>query len=238
MGCIFDDLMAASAGQLVTTPPFTANGTWTAPAGVTRVETVSGRGGNGAAEIPPAYTAATAVAASANITNPTATALANSGQTTWNTWINEGISVRDYINAQAVSNQGAIIHNSYTVNVNITGGGVHTYNEFNSNESTFARVLAGSATLRTVGISGGSSSPITSGSTESGYRYVDYDYVTPGTGIAATTGASATALGFSFPGGLGGAGTITDQGPATVVPGNVYTIVVPSGGSVTISYYQ
>jgi hypothetical protein len=60
-----------------------------------------------------------------------------------------------------------------------------------------------------------------------------YSYTTP-----PTTGASATGIGKTFPGSLGN----VTQTPVTfnnisVTSGSSYNIVVPAGGSITISYY-
>lgn len=61
----------------------------------------------------------------------------------------------------------------------------------------------------------------------------------PGTpGTAATTGASTTAFGKTFPGGAGGPASPTSFTNVTVTGGSSYSIVVPAGGSLTISYYQ
>lgn len=67
------------------------------------------------------------------------------------------------------------------------------------------------------------------------YTYGDAPYY-PGT--AATTGASATAFGKTFPGGTGGAASTTTFSNIPITPGATYSIVVPSGGSITITYTQ
>jgi hypothetical protein len=57
-------------------------------------------------------------------------------------------------------------------------------------------------------------------------------------GSDATTGASMTAFGQTFPGGSGGPATATTLSNVIVTPGATYSIVVPDGGSLTITYYQ
>lgn len=52
------------------------------------------------------------------------------------------------------------------------------------------------------------------------------------------TGASTTAFGKTFPGGTGGPATTTTFSNIAVTPGASYSIVVPSGGSITITYTQ
>lgn len=54
----------------------------------------------------------------------------------------------------------------------------------------------------------------------------------------ATTGASTTGFGKTFPGGLGGAANTTTFNSVTVTENTSYPIVVPTGGSLTITYYQ
>jgi hypothetical protein len=62
---------------------------------------------------------------------------------------------------------------------------------------------------------------------------------TPGTPATdPTTGAPTTAFGRSFPGGTGGAASVTTLTNLIVTPGASYSIVVPTGGSLTITYYQ
>ena len=60
---------------------------------------------------------------------------------------------------------------------------------------------------------------------------------TSGGGSSPTTGASATGFGRTFPGGLGGAAPPTAYSNVPVTPGTSYSITVPSGGSITITYY-
>jgi hypothetical protein len=55
---------------------------------------------------------------------------------------------------------------------------------------------------------------------------------------SATTGASATAFGKTFPGGVGGPASTTTFNNIAVTPLQSYPIVVPTGGSITITYYQ
>jgi hypothetical protein len=56
--------------------------------------------------------------------------------------------------------------------------------------------------------------------------------------IPPTTGASTTAFGKTFPGGTGGAASTTTFSNIAVTPGGSYSIVVPSGGLITFTYWQ
>lgn len=51
-------------------------------------------------------------------------------------------------------------------------------------------------------------------------------------------GASTTAFGKTFPGGVGGPATTTTFTNIAITPGASYSIVVPSGGTLTITYTQ
>lgn len=53
-----------------------------------------------------------------------------------------------------------------------------------------------------------------------------------------TTGAATTAFGKSFPGGVGGQATPVTYNNVAVTPGNPYSLVIPGGGSITITYYR
>jgi hypothetical protein len=53
-----------------------------------------------------------------------------------------------------------------------------------------------------------------------------------------TTGAPTTAFSRSFPGGTGSGASVTTLTNLIVTPGASYSIVVPTGGSLTITYYQ
>ena len=69
--------------------------------------------------------------------------------------------------------------------------------------------------------------------------YQDCEYFTAVGGSPATTGASATGLGRTFPGSLGNttpAVTTFQNVPAVV--GTSYNIVVPTGGSITLNWLK
>jgi hypothetical protein len=63
-------------------------------------------------------------------------------------------------------------------------------------------------------------------------------YATSKTDTTTTTGASTTAFGKTFPGGVGGAASATSFSNVVITPGASYNIMVPPGGSLTITYFQ
>lgn len=68
------------------------------------------------------------------------------------------------------------------------------------------------------------------------FAYTDTTTTTP---YPATTGASATGFGISFPGSTGNvAPEVTTFVNIAVVPGQKYSLVVPDGGQITIKYQK
>lgn len=57
-------------------------------------------------------------------------------------------------------------------------------------------------------------------------------------GSPATTGADTVGFGHTFAGGYGGAAETTTYNNVSVTPGTSYTMTIPSGGSITIIYFQ
>lgn len=53
----------------------------------------------------------------------------------------------------------------------------------------------------------------------------------------ATNGSASSGFGKTFPGGVGGPASSVTFNDVAVVAGQAYNIVVPTGGSITISYY-
>lgn len=68
---------------------------------------------------------------------------------------------------------------------------------------------------------------------ETCYTHSAYNDSLPG-----STGANSSAFGYTFPGGVGGPASTLTYGNITVTPGASYSIIVPAGGSVTITYYK
>lgn len=210
---LFDMLMAAG-GQL-NTVTFNASGNWPAPAGVTRVESVQGRGANGtAATTDFAYVDGASATYWASGTGNTP------GVYTWTSMNNFLNSARDQINSSGGSGTVAI--------PDLQQYAADSYSFFTL-QVPYTNAIPGTAILEDVSGVWGTSGNVTA----SGARRIRYTYP-----VAATNGAASTALGKTFPGGIGGPATTSDQGSATVTPGNNYPIVVAPGGFVTITFYS
>jgi hypothetical protein len=67
---------------------------------------------------------------------------------------------------------------------------------------------------------------------------VDYTDTSYWQYIPPTTGDSTTGFGKTFPGGYGGPASPATYNEVAVTPGQSYSLVIPSGGSITISYYE
>lgn len=79
----------------------------------------------------------------------------------------------------------------------------------------------------------------TSGPDQAGYTYETcwfyegFDESTP-----ATTGSKTLGFGKTFPGGVGGPAVPANYTNISVTPGMPYPLTIPTGGSITISYYE
>lgn len=219
---------SASGGKLIT-QTFTSNTTWVAPTGVSLLRTMSGYGG---AAQPDTYTSTLFVAS----------------------------NYASQFNAAPQPNapyaQWADLYAEVTANIAvITGGSGVRYATFsqagvfvNSNDdwgdvgfpSSFW-IASNTYTLSTVG------SPATSGNITYagiGGNQAGWQLLTPGYNLG-YGGAAATGVGKTFPGGTltGSEPYRTAVAPVTttfnnvaVTPGVSYPIVVPPGGSLTITY--
>lgn len=222
-----------AVGKL-TTVTFTANGTWTAPSNVSLVTTISGKGSDGVSDSTASSTLQTAFVSR---TSP------SGGSTITATW-------QDYVTQAA----------GYITTMN-TGSGVATINLPNyanngvyidSSNLGFQYVESPpTVSITYVKGSAGSSAIDFPPSGVSASNVIVYSQVTVGSGLYRITftsynyggaGTASTGLGKTFPGGAyvapdGYSATTTTFTNVTVTPSAGYSIVVPSGGTVSISYY-
>jgi hypothetical protein len=218
-------LTGATTLQTVT---FTSNGTWTAPGNVSLVTTISGKGSDGVSD--------------STGPNPTSygayfvSRLGGSGSLGPHTW-DELYAI--YTTFASTYNSGSGVVSSFSFPYD-NGGRIGTNDSFDtwttSSTLTGTNLIRGSVTLLS------NTAPTTGSITYAQitsplgltYRWDVYSY-----GYA---GAASTGLGQTFPGGAyvaptGYPATTTTFTNVTVTPSTSYSIVVPSGGTVSISYY-
>ena len=207
-------MMLASIGsKTLMTKTFTGSETWPVPAGVTRLESVTGKGEDGAAQSQ----------ASAGTVGVSFVAYSSSG-----TGNNAGVLQWATANSYANNARSA---------VNTGGSGTYKLGQMNQYPSSynlqesilsFSNAVPGSAVLAF------DSGWRTSGSiTNSGQATMSWNVY-----VAATSGRNASGFGLTFPGGTAGPATPQNFGPQTVTPGASMSIVVPSASAyITITYY-
>lgn len=202
---------ASLGAKTLQTVSFTANGTWVAPVGVNLLLTLVGQGAPGVA--------ASTVGDSDLVVdvNYEAVGTGTAGSSDWTTAQNAA----NFNLAQGTPGGSVTFQRLDLIKY---GDGTETASVTNVNASS---VVAASAHLVYTGAWQASGAIAADGA-----AYVYYDVLIP-----ATTGASSTAFGHTFVGGTGGAATPVSYTNEVVVPSTSYPIVVPSGGSVTITYY-
>jgi hypothetical protein len=193
------------------TVTFNSNTAWVAPVGVNMLTSVVGRGGTGT----PSGTASTYVEVSIIEYTPFGTGPAG-GNLRWEDVQGYSASVASDVNADGV----ATFSQGYA---EVWPDGSNVANSF---AASITDAIPGTASVSSRG-GWSSSGAITADGTEG----VSYDYATP-----STTGAVSTGFGKTFPGGVGGAGTPVTHNSVVVTPGSTYNIVVAAGGAVQITY--
>ena len=220
---------SASGGKL-TTETFTSNTTWVAPAGVSVLRTMSGYGG---AATPDTFNSNYLVGGFTAFSNP-GTSLGNAPFAQWGDLYADLNTALALISGNSGVNNLPITLRQYRVGVDDTW-------------YTLAPVLNTWVSGSTYSVTA-DDSPLTSGN-------ILYSYLAPAVRRGWTLrvqgydiggdGAAASAVGKTFPGGTlaGTAPFRTAVAPVTttftgvaVTPGVSYSIVVPSGGSLTITY--
>lgn len=220
---------SGSTGTL-TSVTFTSNGTWVAPAGVSTVVSASGKGAAGVSD----YGDSTGGLYCAVQTG----SAANAPYAQWGT---------AYASYQTALSQ--ISGPSYP------GYGPSTFLDFDAffidPSDRWGRINS-TTNLSGIYVTGYSNYTVGSPPTSGNITYAGIGGTISGWGItvniiaAGGTGAASTALGQTFPGGsytgsypngVGNAAVTTTYTNIAVTPGTSYSIVVPSGGEVTLQYY-
>lgn len=233
------------AGRRSVTVVFTANGTWTAPSGVTNVAALTGKGEDGISD-------------STSPNQPVSFVQVNNTNASINTGVDPRTYSYDAIYASFISpalaavNTGSgvitVTRTSWYVSIFNTGNfggagdiGNPLVNYFLGGDVNY---VAGTGTIQSPGSVFIVSNPWPSG-TQMGYQAgqgAQADMVVATQYNYGGAGASSSALGYTF---SGGGYNAPDGLPATpitvnnvaVTPGANYSIVVASGGYVYITYF-
>lgn len=225
-------LTQGSATGTLTSVTFTADGNWIAPASTTNVVTASGKGAAGVSDY--VGSVANSQAGQIHLSSILAT---NPPYAQWSNAYNNYLTALSQLNLSYPTYGPSNFTNGYVVVLQATD---YWYAIAGNTTNLSGTYLTGYS-ANTLG------SPQTSGNiTYAGTSGLDTWYITVLGYIRGGAGASATALGQSFPGGgysgtypngTGSAASTTTYSNIAVTPNASYPIVVPSGGFVTLEYY-
>lgn len=225
-----------AVGKL-TTVTFTSNGTWTAPGNVSLVTTLSGKGSDGVSD----YTT------SGNVTFINAYFSSDSTTPITGTWQDAINFITPYVTTM---NTGSGV-SSIAIPATFGGSG----STLRVNSSNFGTYLLTASYTETVNYvkgtaavnayrwppSGVSASSVPTYADISGNwpEFITVDFTRY---VYGNAGNPSTGLGQTFPGGAyvaptGYPATTTTYTNVSVTPSTSYSIVVPTGGTVSISYY-
>ena len=229
-----------SGALTLTTVTFTSSTTWTAPAYLTNLLTMTGYGTNATSDSVGGTGSTTVYRAlrsggSGGSTTPHDWSEIYNNLQSWISFINTGTS-----GARSAGPRPDFRSNLYQINSDNTyinfdtpatpgyGSSATIYFQINSgtNQSDFSVPSSGTITY--------ANTPSSNGNVKVGYTEV----------YLGENGSAATGVGKTFPGGtynfatgIGGAAPTTNFSNVAVTPGASYSIVVPGGGSISISYY-
>lgn len=230
-----------SGAFALTTVTFTSSTTWTAPAYLTNILTMTGYGTNASSDSYPPETALTTIYRAQR-------EIFSGGSSTTHDWSEIYNNLQAWISfintgTPGVRSAGSIdgfISKAYSINSDNTYNFFQTpqspgYGSSNtyfvvgtgSNQSLFSVPSSGTITYANTPTSGSNNVRI-------GFSPV----------YLGGNGSAATGVGKTFPGGtydfatgIGGSAPTTNFSNVAVTPGTNYSIVVPSGASISISYY-
>lgn len=211
--------LLASSPQLVT-KTFTSSQSFTVPFGVSSLVSLVGKGQDGT----PATPATRISNAQGDLVQGFASGVGSaSGALAWNDFQADITSVFNAVNA---GGSGA----GYVVNYNgYPNSGTYSTSLV---QYVYSNAVPGTASVFT------SAGWKTSGSVVPGdYGYFVINYTESYT-IPATTGQDASGFGQTFAGGVGGPAATVTLSNVAVTSGASYNLIVPAGGSITITYYQ
>lgn len=209
----------------LTTVSFTANGTWTAPGGVSLVTTITGKGADGTSGTSGYYDSPTNRAATGEIITGVSGNYGGAGAPGRADW------------SSFAGDPGALVSM-------LNAGGSGSYNQITilQYDDVFISRIDSVVSYSDV-VVGSASYVLNSGwkfsgaiqSSDFGFCNLYWQEAVYHPGTSPTTGASSTGLGKTFVGGSPTA-VSSSYSNVAVVAGTAYPIVVPAGGSITITY--
>lgn len=208
-------MMAMISGKRrVVSETFTTSQTWVCPLGVSRLNTLTGKGQDGS-----------------GITTPNATTFlvnvnyqaSGTGVDGSATWANFDASVNGWVST--LNSTGSVSYNRTVVSA--YPDGTVTFNS--QATQSISGAVPGTAVKITYGAWAASGAI-----TATGDAAVNYNFY-----LAAAPGSDTTGFGYTFAGGAADTpATPVTHNNVAVVSGASYSLVVPAGGSITISYFR
>jgi len=224
--------LAGSGSSTLTTVTFTANGTWVAPSSVSSVAVLSGKGAAGVSDTAGVVDNGVYYALQTGSTQP------NAAYAQWSSLYSSYTTGLSNISSKTYPGYGpSSFLGSHLIYVDPS--------------DKWSAIGPSSYSLSSTYITGytttSNGSPPTSGNiVYSGISAIRGWGITVNGIIRGSAGTASTALGQTFPGGtytgaypnaVGNPAVTTTFNNVAVTPGASYSIVVPSGGQVNISYY-
>lgn len=211
--------LVASRRELVT-ETFTSNATWIAPLGTSSLVSLVGEGQDGTPESTDTREASAQVD---SVTGYSSGSGVTAGALSWGDFQADNTNAYNAINGGGSGKEAGVVYDGYP--------GTNTYN-ISLYDVVYSNAVAGTASIVT------SEGWKTSGAVLAGdYGFSHISYTQTYT-IAATTGADTVGFGKTFPGGVGGPASPVTYNNVAVTPGASYSLTIPSGGSITITYYK
>jgi hypothetical protein len=229
-----------TSGLALTTVTFTSSTTWTAPSYVSNLVQMVGRGSNASSDdysgdvaITYLYRPLREIFSGATVATHDWSDIYNNLQA-WIAFINTGTpgtrsagTVGNYIGLGYSINSDNTYNYYYSPRAPGYDSGLYFQVGTGSDQSDFSVPSSGTITYANTPVGG------------TNFVQVGYNPVYLGGNGAASTGVGKTFPGgtYDFPTGIGGPAPTTTFTNVTVTPSSSYSIVVPSGGQIAISFY-
>lgn len=212
---------SASAGKLIT-QTFTADTTWVAPTITNNLISAVGQGAAGAAGY---WSTLNSIGGFVSGTSDCSTPTVYGPSLDYSVPYGQAQSIQTYVSGWNMTGQTVSFTRTYIYYW------CNTASEWRVQDITFNGTVRRIGTVGLVGSMPSSGAVPTPPGTSKDAFCTNLEYYTE-----PSTGASTTGFGKDFPGGTGGPASPTTYNNVAVTPGASYSIIVPSGGSLTITY--